>query len=53
MEKVHLWIWAPRSKVRNGWDFDTKEEAESYFSRHFQNEHLCYEITKEEHDKTT
>ncbi len=39
MECYWLWVWT-RSTLKSGWCFDTKEEAEYYFNRHFRNEPL-------------
>ncbi len=43
-----LWVWLPRSKVRSGWDFGTREDAESYFNRHFRDEPVKHEIVYQE-----
>ncbi len=43
-----LWVWAIGSKVKNGWDFDTEQEAESYFNHYFRDEPVRHEIIYEE-----
>ena len=47
MKRYWLYVWLPRSKVRNGWDFDTQKEAEEYYTRHFRDENLEMEIIYE------
>ena len=45
--KYWLWVWGKRSGVKNGWGFDSKEEAELYFYCYFKDEPVQYEITYE------
>ena len=45
--KYRLWVWVPYRKVKSGYEFDTKEEAEAYYNRHFRDENLEMEITYE------
>ncbi len=47
MRRYWLWVWI-RHTLKNGWSFDTKEEAESFYARHFRDEPAKYEITFEE-----
>ena len=47
IKKYWLWVWVSRSKVRSGYDFNTKEEAELYFYRHFKDEGVKHEVTYE------
>ena len=50
MERYWLWVWLPhkKEKVKSGWGFDTKEEAEKYYNRHFRDGNLEMEITYED-----
>ena len=47
MKHFWLWVWVMGRKIKNGWEFDTREEAELYFNRHFKRESVKHEITKE------
>lgn len=48
MKKYWLWTWRHgRDKTRSGWDFETKQEAQAFFNRHFKDQHLSHEITVE------
>lgn len=45
--KYFLWVWMPHRKVKSGYGFDSKEKAEAFFRRHFRDEPVKHEITKD------
>ncbi len=45
--KYWLWVWKPYSKIKSGYDFDSREDAEAYLNRHFRDEPVKHEITIE------
>ena len=41
-----LWVWSPGCKVKNGWSFASRQDAEDYFNRYFRDEPVNHEITE-------